>query len=100
MNAELESLFDLIRSVAYANKYNGFISDKQLIMVNKGLDKSFPERSDRINFLRKCFKRDNIRSSKDLSKAEASALISYIYVDNWMISPNWLDMMEVFSKEQ
>ena len=99
-----QEFLDTLNTLAVTLPYKGVASTKQVIMVNKALDRHFPDRYVRIRFLNKCF-RDKpgytqLQSSKELTKNEASALISCMYIDGWERSPYWEDFVNEFKRMQ
>lgn len=94
----MESMKELIKSISNSNTYNGTITIKQTVMINRMLDHYFPERSDRIDFLCYCFDRYFL-SSKNLTCNEASAMISLMYADEWEQSPYFVDFIKEYQHD-
>lgn len=98
--SQMTDAFNNLRSAAYSTNYSGKASFKQVAVVNNALDKFFPERSGRIEFFRQCFDRKSINSANDLTKAEASALISFMFYDGWNLNPYWEDIIKEFKESR
>lgn len=73
-------MLNRLRSLAYSHDQNIPISTRQIVAVNALLSYYVKERTERLELLSMWFERP-IRTSKQLSKGEAGAIIELGYAD-------------------